>query len=374
MAQLPSLFVPQKPKEQIAWAKKFINAIEKKYEKGSSLYSERIKDYENYDIFSGSFDTKQFEFLTDTYGLTAPARLVNYPIIKPKVDLLAGEFLNQPLQFTIEVVNRDAVLKKEDKKIGLIVEKLTKPIREEIKSMLGEELEFEESGIELPEDLDEMMRMNFRENVEVMAHNGLEYLMQKYSYKSIFEKGFYDLCISSKEFYKASIVNGDPSIRRVDPRSIIYDYDSDTEDLDECQWVGEERFMTVSEIMDEFGDSLSRDEVVKLESIRQSQGQAGLKSLFPKGTSNLGRYFSYGYDDGARVRVVYGEWKALRKVRIKISENKHDKNKPFRKILPDDYKARKSDNIEIKYVNDIWQATKIGPDICLLYTSPSPRD
>ena len=57
------------------------------------------------------------------------------------------------------------------------------------------------------------------------------------------------------------------------------------------------------------------------------------------------------------------EWKSLRAIKFKLSDNKYDPARPFRKMVKDTYRKRKGDRIETKWVDDIWEATKIGGKI-----------
>ena len=50
-------------------------------------------------------------------------------------------------------------------------------------------------------------------------------------------------------------------------------------------------------------------------------------------------------------------------MQYKISPNKHDEDKPFRKMVSDKYKKRKGEKIRKVVIDDIWQATKIGGKI-----------
>ena len=61
-----------------------------------------------------------------------------------------------------------------------------------------------------------------------------------------------------------------------------------------------------------------------------------------------------------RIRIVTAEWKSLRAIKFKVAPNKYDPDRPFRKMVKDTYRKRKGENIEIKWVDDIWEPTKIG--------------
>jgi hypothetical protein len=353
----PKQNIPESQKT-IEWCKKNILAMLAYQNYTTKFNRERKKDYENYLLYNGVFDPKQFEYITDTYGITSPARLVNHPMIAPKIDLLVGEFMSQPLDFGVEAVNEAAVVKKLDKKVKLVAEKVLKEVRAEIEKELGITFEEEDMGLEIPDDIDKFLKLNGRETVEQMVFIGLQHLIQKYSLQHIFKQGLYDIAITSKEFYNCSVKQGDPYVRRVDPRSLIYDISSDTECLQDSAWVAEERYLTVNEIIDEYGDYLTPEQIVAVEKLRYES-----KDYFNKYNKPYRWYFQDDASSPMRVRIVTAEWKSIKMLKVKLSENKHDPETPFRKILPDDYKMKKGDNVEKKAYTDIWTATMIGHDI-----------
>ena len=174
----------------------------------------------------------------------------------------------------------------------------------------------------------------------------------------MFKEGFRDLLVTGKEFYKIGVTNGDPVARRVDPRNIVFDDSLHSDYLDDAAWVGEERWLSINEINDEYKDDLETDDLLELEKMR---------NLYLGGDlSNYNSSFEWvdvAHGREARIRVVSCEWKSLRAIKYKLSDNKYDPNRPFRKAVPDTYRKRKGDTIETKWVDDIWQATLIGGKI-----------
>jgi hypothetical protein len=91
--KLPKMNIPDSEKNE-EWAKKVLLAILSTYHTYDRFNDSRQKIYDNYQIVDGHFDPKKYEYVTKTYGLTTPARFVNYPIILPKLHLLAGELIH----------------------------------------------------------------------------------------------------------------------------------------------------------------------------------------------------------------------------------------------------------------------------------------
>tara|TARA_R110002020_G_scaffold146694_2_gene321463 strand:- start:447 stop:2789 length:2343 start_codon:yes stop_codon:yes gene_type:complete len=324
----------------------------------NSLYiNDRYKDIRNYQAYHGHFDPKDYEYITDQYGTPFPARMTNFNIIAPKIDLLTSEELRRPLETKVSSINRDAVNRKQDEKVSLVMDKMLGDIRKEINDTMGMDVAMDNSqaGMEIPDDIEVFMRYTYKEAVEESVEDGLSYLMQKHRWKDLFKSGFRDLLVTGKVFYKTEILNGDPYVRRVDPRNIAFDTAIDSDYLDESQWVVEQRWLSVNEILDEYGEELTKEEVIELENMRHIASGSELGSY----NTNI-EWVQYDTSTGVRIRLIHGEWKAIRAVKYKVSPNKFNPEAPFRKMVGDKYKPRKDEEVITKYIDDIWEGTKIG--------------
>jgi len=217
------MMVSEKEKNK-EWCDNVLNAIIGFMSYDDSTYqSSRNKDIGNYAVYNGKINQADYTYITEQYGLSYPARLVNYPIITPKIDLLIGEELKRPIDMKVSTVNKEAVIRKLDYKVALKMNALLKDIHQEFEETYGEPITDEGQGMPVPEDIDIYMKYNYREMVEEVAQDGLEYILNRYNLKDKFKEGFRDLLVTGKEIYKIDILNGDPQARRVDPRSVIYD-------------------------------------------------------------------------------------------------------------------------------------------------------
>jgi len=356
-SSFPPQFVLESEKTE-EWADQWVSAVVAYMSYVESPYkNSRLNDIQNYNIYNGTLDLEDFKYITEQYGMAYPARLVNYPIISPKIDLLVGEDLRRPLDIKVSTTNKEAVLRKEDVKVNLVMKKLTQDIHKDFQEATGIEIP-PVTELEVPEDIDLYMRYNYREMVEETAQDGLEYLIQKHNYRDKFKEGFRDMLVTGKEFYKIYDHNGDPFVRRVDPRNIVYEINASSDYLDDSSWVGEERYLSYSEILDEFRDELDREQLEELSAMYQIGGYDDLARY-----NDPFDWIDYQEGQEVKIRVVSVEWKSIKALKFKVSENKFNPERPFMKQVPDDYRARKSEEIVTRYVDDIWEATKIGGKI-----------
>ena len=322
----------------------------------NTLYiNDRYKDIRNYQAYHGHFNPKDYEHVTDQYGTPFPARMTNYNIIAPKIDLLCAEELRRPLETQVSSTNKSAVQRKQDVKVGLVAESILADVKKQVNDVMGMPIAENTMGMEIPDDIETFMRYTYKEAIEETVEDGLNYLKERYSWKDLFRHGFRDLLVTGKVFYKTEVVNGDPVIRRVDPRNIAFDSSIESDYLDNAQWVVEQRWLGINQILDEYGEELTKEDVVELEKMRHVSSGDELAHY----NSNMD-WIQYDSSAGVKVRLVHGEWKSIREIKVKVSPNRYDETNPFRKLVSDSYKPRKGEIIESKFVDDIWEATKIG--------------
>lgn len=354
--KLPKQLIPDSQKTP-EWGKKTIKAILGHHSSNDSYASIRKKDYDNYLLIDGKFNTKEFEYVTKAYGLTTPARLVNYPLILPKINLVVGELMAQGLQFSANVINRSGLRRKNEAKIAAAAELLMRPIRREMEKVLGTELEDEELAASVPDDIKKFAETPFKDHMEEYVVIGVKDLIQRHGLKHVFERGMIDMCAVYKEFYHVHIRNGMPYAERIDPRIFIHDEDMDDEDVEKGKFAGVDNWYTLNEVLD-MNPDLPVSEVEKLEEIEGQISQGD----FDQGTLGGNWYINEG-DSGLKIRVVKMQWRSLRKMRVKLSDNPYDPETPYHKLLKEDYKAKKNDRIEERVLDDIWECQLIGHDV-----------
>ncbi len=354
--EFPRQTIPEKEKDE-EWHLNCIDSALYFHRYHDNYLTQRKKDHENYLIVEGNLDPKKYEYITDMYGITSPVRFVNYPMIMPKLDLLAGELVSQPLQYYVNVINKNAIRRKNEKKIQVATETVLRPIRREIEKALGSEIPDEDVGMEVPKDVEEYQQMKFRDHIEEMVHVGLKYCIQKWDLKQVFKRGFYDMGITAKEFYRTNIKNGDPHAERVDPRSVIYDPDSDKENLKDSLYGGIDNYYTVNEVLDLKGHLLTPTQVIEIEKL------ARMKSNWYDEYNSV--YDNYIYQDSqnVKVRVTELQWKSIQTIKYRVVPNRYVPGEFYYKKVKDTYKKKKNETVVTRNMTEVRKATKIGHEM-----------
>ena len=182
----PKQFLPDSEKTQ-EWCEQNLRAIAKNLEiTNETIVNEKNIDINNYMLYNGHVNMKDYEYITDQYGIPYPAQLNNFPITKNKIDLLVNEDLRRPIDKKVLSINKDAAMRKEKFKVSLIANDLLKEINKEVEKTFGIELQMDNKEFPMPDDIDEFMRYEYKEVIEEVVNDGLEYLTRKYRIKDLF--------------------------------------------------------------------------------------------------------------------------------------------------------------------------------------------
>ena len=360
----PKQNIPEKKKDK-EWYERCVLALYRSSKDNERFRHEKVKDYENYDFYNGKFNIKQFEHVTTINGITNPARLVNYPLIQPKIDLLAGELISNDLQFSTFVTNKNAIKKKTEDLITATAESLLAPIRKELEEILGTELSDEEQQQMIPEDIEEMTSVNYRTNIEKQIHAGVNWLIRKHGLKHLFKHNFYSLAITGKQFYKNEIRNNEPVPKKIDSRSMIYDIDSDEEFLHNCAYAGHENYYTIHEVMDKYRDKIyqnfskkeAKELMDNLEKLTNVNSHKDRKSAFEGWNTD---YFLDTQNATLKISEIHMQWKGLKKFKFVEIPNNYDPENPYCKVVKDDYRPKKGETLIEKPVSWVYEGVMLG--------------
>lgn len=371
------------------WAKECIDASEGITDFNDnrirrSYYNKKV----NYDLYNDILDQNDIQQVTNPMGLrdtSFPAKMQNYPIANPKIDLLIGEEFKRRFDWRVRSVNSDAISQKESEKkdqlMLLMKEHLTQDAFNE-----------EEAKKEL-QKLNKYLNYDYQDIRELNATRLLTYLYKDQELKTKFNAGFLDGLISAEEIYCCDIISGEPIMRKVNPLNLYTLRSGDSHFIEDSDIIIEFSYESIGRVIDMFYDELTPKEVDDLESghslksetnsplnhrsanaifdlstlAQERNGQDGLVEV----NSNADQSYTGGtYDTEGNVKVTRVVWKSRRKLgKLKYYDEEGNEQE---KIVDENYKAEKEKGEEIKWiwVNEWWEGTKIGESI---YVKIGPR-
>jgi len=342
-----------------------------------------VSDYKrmkvNYDLFNNIINIRDFEYVIRPFGAQSgelPANFVNRDIISPKIKVLLGMEMKRPFSWKVMAVNEEATTRREEQEFKMIqdyvIQEIMKPIRAGIEQKKLAELQGQEPTPEqvqqiqqqieqetnamTPEEVRRYMQREHQDPAEALAHQLLEYLVQKENVATKFNQGFKHLCISAKEIFWVGILNGEPAMSVINPLYFDYDKSPDQEFIEEGEWAVCVYRLSPAQVVAYFGDELSNAEIDKVYSLYTQSANHVTDSSF---TFNVNKE-----DEGWTVRVVHATWKALRKIGFLTFTDPNGEVQE--RIVDEGYVLnREHGDISCKWewIPEVYEGYKIGKDI-----------
>jgi len=331
----------------------------------------------NYDLFNNILNLQDFEYVCKPFGNQVgelPANFVNRDIVSGKLKVLLGMEMKMPFSWKVVAVNEEATTRKEEEEFSRIKDFVRNQILAPIRADIEKQIMAEQKGKDLTEDEklkieqqiqqeltnqtpDEVKKYMLREHqdpAEVLAHQLLEYLIQKERVREKFNIGFQHGLISGDEIFWAGILNGEPTLKVINPLRFDFDRSSDKMFIEDGDYAVCEYRLTPSEIVQHFGDSLTDEQ---LDTIYN-------KATNLHGLTNFATWEVFDINNNNTIRCLHSVWKALRKVGfLKYID---EKGQEQLKLVDETYKVRKDlgdVEIEWQWIPEVYEGWKIGGDI-----------
>lgn len=372
------------------WKKKCVDAGEaaciwKNEGLRKSFYTKRI----NYNLYSDILDQEDIEAVTNPMGiqgLKSPAKMQNYPIANPKIDLLVGESITRRFDYKVRTINDDAISQKE----GVL--------REQLKQMLIEHLTTpdmkEEQIAEQLKNFKTYQDHEYQDSKERLASQILNALYKSLRLDNIFAQGFKDALIVAEEWYLCDVIAGEPVVKRINPMN------THTVRSGESAWVEDSDIIVIvdylspGQIIDEYHEELTPSQIDDIERGMTTNITSSKKGIdigrfydLPLDPSNaidissLSEELAYGgkFDNNGNIRRARVYWKSMRKLKkVKYYDAQGDEQY---ELYDENYKIDKSkgETETILWVSEWWEGHKLGgsmgfqSDNNAIYTKIRPK-
>lgn len=380
-----------KAQKNTTWRKECVNGGE-----NACIWKDEVlrQSYENkrinYNLYSDILDQNDIERICNPRGLSglgAPAKMQNYPICNPKIDLLVGEAIKRKFDWKVRVINDDAISQKEEelrkKLIDLITGHLTQnPKTPEEQRKVEEELK----------NFQNYMDFEYQDSRERVATQILSYLYKHLQLDYLFSKGFKDALICAEEIYQIDIIAGEPKVLRLNPLNVHVVRSGESNFIEDADIITIIGYMSPGQIIDEYHEYLKPSDITQIESGFNSGGatksfdighrpELALKVDHSIDLSVLANDGSMGspFDNNGNIRVTKVYWKSMRKIKkVKFYDAQGDVQYDF---FDEDYTIDKTKGEEetVYWVSEWWEGHKIGgtggslDDSDAIYVRMQPR-
>lgn len=372
----PPQNIPESKKNK-EWKEQCVKWAENASLLHSDLIRKNIRDQKiNYDLVNGTLDMQDMMDLLNPYSLEdtyIPDNIKHYPIINSKLNVLRGEEIRRPFDFQVVVTNPTAISKMEEDKVNAVQQSLLAILQQEVQ----DQEEFNQKAQELAKKFASWQDMR-----EIRGNFLLNHYVKELDMPLMFNQGFMDALIVGEEIYRCDIVNGEPTVERLNPLKVRAFKGGSSPRLEDSDVIVIEDYWPLSKVYDTFYDDLSQADIRKLEN-RDTESNDNeenlnnfLSSLAVESIDGVLEPILDGalptpYDKYNNIRVLQVYWKSRRRLK-KITSIDPDTGEMVEDLMPEEYKADK-DNGETEkliVVNEAWEGTLIGKDI---YVNIRPR-
>jgi len=316
-----------------------------------------------YGLYNSEYNEDDLKYVTNPFKVEDgfPAKMQNFNIIRPKIDLLIGEESKRPFNVKVIQTNYDAVTKIQEEKKNLLMQY--------IQSYIG--VQQDEQGQPItPAEIKKYMKYNYKTISEETAFHSLNYLKEKLNLQNEFLKGWKDALISSEEIYYVGVVNGEPSLERVNPVNCDYDKDPDLEYIEDGDWFLRRMEMSPSTIYDRFFDMLDESDLDKIlayvdgrPSFSAGGDHVNTTSVMYKEKFSNKFLGNSNYDaDGNMLTVYHAVWRSYAKTGFLLTTDP-ETGEITETMVDENYKPSEGEEIKWEWVPEIWEGYRTGEDI-----------
>lgn len=368
----------QKNKE---WGKNCLNYYTNyRYTNGTTMRSDRFRKLVNYDLYNGKVTAKDVSAICDPLGMDTssfPTRFQHYDIISEPIRLLIGEEAKRPDNHIVISESPEDI----NRKTQGLKDKILATLEQELMGAIDPSTIDPNNPPPTPEEILKYERYTPSDMIESKANQMLKVLKKRLNTRLLFNQGWKDALIAGEEIYWVGILNGQPAMRRVNPVNLTVILDDDHTFIDDAVAVVEERMLTVSSILDEYGDELSSADLDKLNTYARGvfgsfNTAGGFEPQYVVDNSNGTKVFagvtptnSYNGNNSNNysIRVSRVEWISMKKIGTLTYTD--EAGVPQSTTVDEDFKmslfkeVNPDATIEWFCINEAWEGVKIGMDI-----------
>jgi hypothetical protein len=287
-------------------------------------------------------------------------------VLFPIFNVLFGEEHKRFFNPIVRVVNDTAITEKEEQTKQTIVQALFQYL------MQGVEQD-PNNPQPPPEEVLKAAQMSAKDMRELTAEKFLSYYKKKFRLKDVFATGWKDWLIAGEEFYRVEEVAGEVSVKRVNPLQIFFKIGENNDSIEECDQILEENYLTVNQIIDEFYEVLTPEQIDELENYYPS-GIPGNQVINPLTIKEVETIYHFQNQESFidRIPVYRVRWKSFRKIgTFYYIDPQTGEEQSF--TVDESWEWDKKDpqqRVEWYWVSEYWEGVRIGMD---MYIEPMIR-
>ena len=361
----PDQTIPDRKKTK-EWHR--LHGVEYIRSRSSTYYEDRQKAieqlYRAYLCVMNKEEEKLFKIpVTNPEGINLGIEYQIYNLIEQKVEQMVGDYLDRPLRKKAYVLNKEAQVRKLDKKVEMMSEHIIREMNKSFSQQYGVELDSPNPEMELPENIEDFFAKNYRDHAEEVADDLVEKFLLVDKNREHIPEILKDWLIADECHTKIVFEDGTLKWRKGHPLDVDTDKDPNKIVQDDHEYYVETHFLTENEILNTF--ELTADEIKSVQDdfllIERYKNGKLSSSFHDPIIDDKGWYLEDNSE--FRIAVLEMSWKSRRKIRAKTIKDSNGVDRTV--IMNDKDRYRKEDvrsELDLEVPRHVLLA---GPNIVL---------
>lgn len=325
----------------------------------NEFYTTRNRFWKLYQLANGIFPEEYYNYVTNPLNSKRdqhtryPAKIRNYDIINPTLRLLQGEKSKRPFPYQVYIHNEDSFIQKR--------EEVNQRVNDVVQQMFINELNnqgfntgMETQEVEHPKKLRDELESSWVDKRAKWGQHALNYISDDQETGDKWEDMFYDSMVCDYCFSYKDIKGNDVFYEYISPFEISYVAGPNVKMIEDGEAAIRRTTMSVSEIIDRFGDLLTDEQIEKYEA---SHRVTVTDFVQP---NDFFRRFDTNSRADKLIEVIHVTFKSLRKIgRV----TRFDIFGDIEEFEVDEYYVPSDDElIEWRWINQIFEGYRINDE------------
>lgn len=319
------------------------------------------RDYDTlYEVYNNKFPTKWFDHVTDPLSAKVPAhkafpaKVRPVTILRTNLDLLMAEYPRRPFIYTVNNLGEDGY----NNYIAALEDKIHQAVEAYFQQQLAAQMSPEQAAQQgdqpapVPEEIQKQFHATYKDALAIKGQKWMRRALREYNIRGKLLQQFKDwLIVGEARSYKG-LSHGTFQYERISPKDLRFGKSPSSDFVEDSEWQVCRRLLTVADVVDEFYDEMSKEDIQDIES------QAQFRS--PQTFFNTIK--GYANTDGL-IEVWHACWKSRRQVKILHYPDPQTGEEQEMEV-DEDYPVDKTmgEWVEEIWPNEGYEGWRIGPD------------
>lgn len=315
-----------------------------------------------YDFYNNRIDDKLFNYVTNPLNTENelykkfPAKIRNYNILRPTIDLLIGEWCKRPFKFDVLNLDGEGTLNSFlEAKTTEYKKNVTQRMVAEIQEQTGKPVD--QKDVPDPSTTIDNFNGSYKDIVATNGYKALKLLIHDLGLKESLKDEFKDFLIAGSvgnlKQVKRSVIERD----RISPKWLSINKAPQTKNFEDGSDTVVKFRITVADLVDLFYEELKEEHLIKLEQDEDTY-RRGLFNFFNVHGNQ---------DEGiAKIDLFYVTWKSRKKIGF-LTYPDPITGEMLEAEVDESYKVEKDkgETIEWAWVNEAWHGWRVNDNMYL---------